>query len=127
MADEVSKAINSSVGKNPSIFTEIINGKIPADIIHRDDKCVVIKDIHPQAPTHLLVIPIEEITGISSAEEKQQMLLGHLLLTAKNVAHKMNLENGYRIVINDGKDGAQSVYHLHLHVLGGRQLQWPPG
>lgn len=84
-------------------------------------------DVNPQAPVHFLVIPWKPIRQISKAEEADEPLLGHLLIVVQRVAAKLGLEEGYRVVINDGKAGAQSVYHLHVHVLGGRQLRWPPG
>lgn len=90
-------------------------------------QCLVFRDVAPQAPVHFLVIPKKPIPRISQAEEDDQQLLGHLLLVAKKTAKAEGLGDGYRLVINDGKLGAQSVYHLHIHVLGGRQLQWPPG
>lgn len=90
-------------------------------------QCVAFHDVNAQAPTHFLVIPKKAIPQLSKASEADEALLGHLLLTGQKVAAKLGLENGYRVVINDGRDGAQSVYHLHLHFLGGRQLRWPPG
>ena len=111
-----------------TLFTRIIEGEIPGDFVHRDDRCVVIRDIQPQAPTHLLVIPIKEIGGVQHAEPEDRDLLGHLLLTARAVAEKEGLvETGYRVVINAGADAGQEVPHLHLHVIGGRTLVWPPG
>ena len=110
-----------------SIFGKIIRKEIPADIVHEDERCLAFKDVAPQAPTHLLVIPKKPITGISAAAEEDEALLGHLMLTARKVASEAGLGNGYRLVVNDGKEGAQSVYHLHIHVLGGRQMSWPPG
>ena len=110
-----------------TIFSKIINREIPAEIIYEDDLALAFKDISPQAPVHFLVIPKKPIPQISAAQPEDQALLGHLLLTAKQVAEQAGLGNGYRVVINNGADGGQTVYHLHLHVLGGRQLQWPPG
>jgi len=110
-----------------TIFSKIINREIPAEIIYEDDLALAFKDISPQAPVHFLVIPKKPIPQISAAQPEDQALLGHLLLTAKQVAEQVGLGNGYRVVINNGADGGQTVYHLHLHVLGGRQLQWPPG
>ena len=110
-----------------TIFSKIINREIPAEIIYEDDLALAFKDISPQAPVHFLVIPKKPIPQISAAQPEDQALLGHLLLTAKQVAEQAGLSNGYRVVINNGADGGQTVYHLHLHVLGERQLQWPPG
>ncbi|XP_065836400.1 uncharacterized HIT-like protein slr1234 [Oscarella lobularis] len=110
-----------------TIFSKILKKEIPADIIHEDEKCIAFRDVNPQAPTHLLVIPRKPIPMLSLAENTDEELLGHLLLVAKDVAKKENLNQGFRIVINNGPDGSQSVYHLHVHVLGGRQMSWPPG
>lgn len=110
-----------------TIFGRIIRREIPATIVHEDDLCLVIQDINPQAPVHLLVIPKEPIPRISQAQPEHQALLGHLLLTAQRVAQAHQLTEGYRLVINDGSQGGQTVYHLHLHLLGGRDLGWPPG
>ena len=110
-----------------TLFERIIAQEIPAKIEFEDDLCIVIHDIDPQAPTHLLTIPKQVIPRISDADPAQEALLGHLLLTATSVAAKLNLENGFRIVINNGKDGGETVPHLHVHVLGGRYMAWPPG
>merc|ERR1711977_642755 len=96
-------------------------------IIHEDEKCIAFHDVSPQAPNHFLVIPRLHMPSLSDAHEDDIALLGHLLYVAKVCAEKENLEKGYRIVINNGPDGAQSVAHLHIHVLGGRQMKWPPG
>jgi len=110
-----------------TLFERIIAREIPAKIEHEDDQCIVIHDIDPQAPTHLLVIPKKIIPRLAEAGEAQQPLLGHLLVTAAAVAEKLNLKGGYRIVINNGQDGGETVPHLHVHVLGGRTMAWPPG
>jgi histidine triad (HIT) family protein len=111
-----------------TLFTRIIEGEIPGDFVHRDDHCVVLRDINPQAPTHLLVIPVKPLVGIQIAEEGDRSLLGHLLLVAKRVAEDEGLgPDGYRLVVNAGDHGGQQVPHLHIHVLGGRQMAWPPG
>uniref|UniRef100_A0A3B4GI04 Uncharacterized HIT-like protein Synpcc7942_1390 n=1 Tax=Pundamilia nyererei TaxID=303518 RepID=A0A3B4GI04_9CICH len=114
-------------GLFPTIFSKVIDKSIPADIIYEDEKCLAFRDISPQAPVHFLVIPRIPIPRISEAKDDDAELLGHLLVVAKNVAKQESLTEGYRVVINDGKHGAQSVYHLHIHVLGGRQMKWPPG
>uniref|UniRef100_A0A3B3ZTD4 HIT domain-containing protein n=1 Tax=Periophthalmus magnuspinnatus TaxID=409849 RepID=A0A3B3ZTD4_9GOBI len=124
LAQEASQKSSSPA---PTIFSRVIDKSIPADIIYEDDKCLAFRDISPQAPVHFLVIPRVPIPRISEAKDDDTELLGHLLVIAKNVAKKEGLQEGYRIVINDGKHGAQSVYHLHVHVLGGRQMTWPPG
>lgn len=110
-----------------TIFSKIIRKEIPADIVYEDNLAIAFKDVNPQAPVHILVIPKEPIAKLSDAESKDHALMGHLLLTAKRVAEQVGLTNGYRIVINTGPDGGQTVYHLHLHILGGRPMQWPPG
>lgn len=110
-----------------TVFSKIIRREIPADIVYEDDLALAFNDINPQAPTHILVIPKQPIPRISEASDDDQALLGHLLLTAKRVAEQVGLEKGYRVVINNGNDGGQTVDHLHLHILGGRFMQWPPG
>jgi len=114
-------------GQVDTIFGKISRGEIPCKFIYEDEQCVAFHDINPQAPTHFLVIPRKPITQISKAEDGDEALLGHLLLTARKVALQQGLDHGFRIIINDGKNGGQTVYHLHLHVLGGRPLGWPPG
>ena len=110
-----------------TIFGKIIRREIPADIVYEDDLALAFKDITPQAPTHILVIPKKPIPKLEDSAQSDQALLGHLLLTAKKVAADAGLSNGYRVVINNGDDGGQTVYHLHLHVLGNRPMKWPPG
>lgn len=110
-----------------TIFSKIIRREIPADIVYEDNLCLAFRDVNPQAPVHVLVIPKEAIAKLSDAESKDHALMGHLLLTAKRVADQLELGNGYRVVINCGDDGGQTVNHLHLHILGGRQMKWPPG
>lgn len=110
-----------------TIFKKIIDKEIPADIVFEDDKCLAIRDVNPQAPTHVLVIPKNEIINLAEARESDAALLGHLLIVARKVAEQEGLTNGYRTVLNCGADGGQSVDHLHVHVLGGRPLGWPPG
>jgi len=110
-----------------TIFKRIIDKEIPAKIIHEDDLCLAFHDVNPQAPTHVLVIPKKEITSLAQIAAEDQALLGHLLLTVQKLAGDLGLANGYRVVVNCGPDGGQSVDHLHLHLLGGRPLKWPPG
>jgi len=106
----------------------MITKEAPADFVHQDDRSVVIRDIKPQAPTHLLVIPIEHLESLDDASQKDEELLGHLLRVAARVANDEGLaETGYRTVINTGTGAGQSVFHLHVHVLGGRAMNWPPG
>ena len=110
-----------------TIFNKIINREIPADIVYEDDVSLAFRDINPQAPVHILLIPKKEITSLDHLEAEDQDLMGHLLLTVKKIAKDLGLDNGYRIAINCGVDGGQSVDHLHIHILGGRALTWPPG
>jgi histidine triad (HIT) family protein len=113
--------------EGPTIFSKILDGSIPATFIHQDDQCVAFKDVTPQAPTHFLVIPRKPIAMLEEAEDGDAALLGHMMLVVRKVAKELGLEKGYRVVINNGVEGAQSVYHLHIHVMGGRQMSWPPG
>lgn len=110
-----------------TIFKRIIDGEVPADIVHEDDRCLAFRDVSPQAPTHVLVIPRKEIPSLADATEEDTELLGHLFIVAARVARDLGLEDGFRTVVNCGSDGGQSVDHLHVHVLGGRKLTWPPG
>jgi len=110
------------------LFCKIAAGEIPAQLVYEDELAVAFRDINPQAPAHLLVIPREHLASLSEAREDQGPLLGHLLLTAARVARDAGLADaGFRTVINNGAGAGQSVFHLHLHVLGGRRLNWPPG
>jgi len=124
--DEVSKAQTAQSGGD-TIFGKILRKEIPCEFIYEDDQCVAFHDVSPQAPVHFLVIPKKAITQLSKASDDDEQLLGHLMLAGRKVAEKLKLDDGYRVVINDGKIGAQSVYHLHLHFLSGRQMKWPPG
>ncbi|MEM8503700.1 MAG: histidine triad nucleotide-binding protein [Cyanobacteria bacterium P01_D01_bin.1] len=110
-----------------TLFSKIIRREIPADIVYEDDQCLAFRDIAPQAPTHILVIPKQPIPKLSDAVEADKALLGHLLFVVSAIAREQELDNGYRVVINTGEDGGQTVFHLHLHLLGGRALGWPPG
>lgn len=110
-----------------TIFQKIIDREIPAEIVHEDDRCLGFRDISAQAPTHVLIIPKKAIPSLADAADADESLLGHLLLVARDLAVKLDLANGYRTVINCGRDGGQSVDHLHVHLLGGRRLGWPPG
>jgi len=111
-----------------TIFEKIRDGEIPADVIHRDEHCFVFRDISPQAPVHVLIVPNKVIPRIGAAETGDQAILGHLLLTAAKIASDLGLaESGFRVVINNGTHGGETVPHLHVHLLGGRQLTWPPG
>jgi histidine triad (HIT) family protein len=111
-----------------TIFSKIIRREIPAQIIYEDELCLAFHDIHPQAPVHVLIIPKKPIARIGLAQTEDQVLLGHLFLKVGEVARLLNLaDNGFRVVVNHGRDGGETVPHLHLHLLGGRPLAWPPG
>jgi histidine triad (HIT) family protein len=110
-----------------TIFSKIIRKEIPADIVYEDDLVLAFNDVHPQAPVHILIIPKKPLVSISTATDTDAALLGHLLLTVKRVATQAGLDEGYRVVINTGANGGQTVFHLHLHLLGKRAMTWPPG
>lgn len=111
-----------------TLFEKIIARQIPAQIVYEDDLVLAFRDISPQAPTHILIVPKKHVARIAEAGADDQALLGHLLLKAGEVAAKEGLrEGGYRLVINNGRNGGESVPHLHCHILGGRQMAWPPG
>ena len=109
-----------------TIFGKIARGEVPAKVVYEDDRALAFHDVNPQAPTHILVIPRRPIEKLATAEDKDAALLGHLLLVARRVAADAGLED-YRLVVNNGEGAGQSVFHLHLHVLGGRPMGWPPG
>lgn len=110
-----------------TLFEKIIARQIPAAIVFEDDRVIAFRDIAPQAPTHVLVVPKEPLPGVSAMTEAHEALLGHVLFVARTVAEAEGLGGGYRLVINDGAHGGQTVPHLHVHVLGGRAMGWPPG
>ena len=110
-----------------TVFDKIISREIPADVLFEDEQCLAFRDINPQAPIHFLVIPKRQIVRLADATDEDGGLLGHLLLVARRVAADQGLDNGFRAVINSGDDGGQTVDHIHVHVLGGRALAWPPG
>jgi|TARA_Y100001968_G_scaffold326710_1_gene370335 histidine triad (HIT) family protein len=110
-----------------TLFEKIINKEIPAEILYEDDISIVIKDISPQAPTHLLIIPKKVIPKLSDATDEDQDILGHLMLLAGQIANQLGLDETFRLVVNNGAKAGQSVFHLHLHLLSGRPLNWPPG
>lgn len=113
---------------NDTIFGKIIRREIPADIVYEDDLCLAFRDIAPQAPVHILIIPKKPIVSLADTHfPEDKALLGHLMLIAAEIARKEELAKGYRLVVNTGADGGQTVFHLHLHLLGGRSLSWPPG
>jgi len=110
-----------------TIFSKIIAKEIPADIIFEDDLCLAFSDVNPQAPMHFLIIPKKPIVKVSEAEQDDQTLLGHLLLKAGEIAADQGYADDFRLVVNNGEDAGQTVFHLHIHVLAGRSLSWPPG
>ncbi|MDY6937259.1 MAG: histidine triad nucleotide-binding protein [Cyanobacteriota bacterium] len=115
------------MSETETIFSKIIRKEIPADIVYEDELALAFRDVSPQAPVHILVIPKKPIVNLAEAQTSDGNLLGHLLMVLKEVAQKEGLTDGYRIVLNTGTDGGQSVYHLHFHLLGGRSMTWPPG
>ena len=110
-----------------TLFGKIVRREIRADIVYEDDLCLAFRDINPQAPTHVLLIPKKEIDKLSSARGDDQALLGHLMLAAGKVAKQLGVGDAFRLVLNNGAQAGQSVFHLHLHILAGRKLEWPPG
>ncbi|KMZ74842.1 Histidine triad nucleotide binding protein [Zostera marina] len=126
---EKEAALAAAPSDAPTVFDKIIQKEIPADVVFEDDKVLAFRDISPKAPTHIVIIPKvrDGLTGLSQAEERHCDILGYLMYVAKLVAKQEGLSDGFRIVINDGPSGCQSVYHLHIHLLGGRQMNWPPG
>ena len=111
-----------------TLFEKICAGEIPADIVYQDDQCVCFRDIGPQAPTHLLLVPRKLIPRLSLADEGDAALLGHMMLAAGKIARSLGIdESGFRLVINNGPDAGEAVPHLHMHILAGRKLEWPPG
>jgi histidine triad (HIT) family protein len=110
-----------------TLFTKIIKREIPADIVYEDDLCLAFRDINPQAPTHVLLIPKKEIPRLVDAQPEDAALLGHLMLTANKIAQQLGVGDAFRLTVNNGADAGQSVFHLHLHILAGRAFKWPPG
>ena len=110
-----------------SLFTKILRKEIPGDIVYEDNECFAIKDINPQAPIHLLIIPKKHIAKVSDANDEDRELLGSLLLASKKIAKKFNLDDNYRLVVNNGAKAGQTVFHIHIHLLGGKSLSWSPG
>ena len=110
-----------------SIFAKIIKKQIPADIVYEDDLCLAFRDMNPQAPVHVLLVPKKPLDMLTSAQEEDQALLGHLLLAAGKIARQLKIDGAFRLVINNGEESGQSVFHVHLHILAGRPFRWPPG
>ncbi len=110
-----------------TLFTKIINRQIPADIVYEDELCLAFKDINPQAPVHVLLVPKQPLDMLSNAQPADEALLGHLMLAAGKIARQLKVDGAFRLVINNGKEGGQLVFHLHMHILAGRPFRWPPG
>ena len=111
-----------------TIFKRILDREIPADIVYEDDRCLAFRDVAPQAPVHVLLIPKQEIASLNELADDHAELMGHLWIVIRNLARQLGVANsGYRVTVNCGADGGQSVDHLHFHLLAGRQMKWPPG
>ena len=110
-----------------TIFTKIINKEIPADIVYEDDLCLAFRDINPQAPVHILIIPKKALAKLNDAESGDRELLGHLMRTANRVAEEEGVADAYRLVLNNGAGAGQEIFHMHFHLLAGRPFSWPPG
>jgi histidine triad (HIT) family protein len=111
-----------------TIFSKIIRGELEADILHSDDDCIAFRDINPQAPVHVLIIPRKPIVSVENIEDADAPLVGHLFAVARDLGRTLGVaESGYRLVINNGNDAGQTVSHLHVHLLAGRNMNWPPG
>ena len=110
-----------------TIFQKIIDKELPADIVYEDDSCLAFKDINPVAPVHILIIPKKRIEKISDSNTEDKELLGHLFLVAGNIARDLGIEDAFRLVVNNGAGAQQTVFHLHIHLIAGREFNWPPG
>ena len=110
-----------------TLFQKIIDKELPADIVYEDDLCLAFKDINPVAPTHILIIPKKQIEKISDSNSEDKELLGHLFLVAGNIARDLGVEDAFRLVVNNGAGAQQTVFHLHIHLIAGREFSWPPG
>jgi histidine triad (HIT) family protein len=110
-----------------TIFAKIISREIPADIVYEDELCLAFRDIGPQAPTHVLLIPKQPMARLADASDEDSALLGHLMVTAGKIARELGVADAFRLVVNNGAGAGQSVFHLHLHILAGRPFVWPPG
>jgi histidine triad (HIT) family protein len=110
-----------------TIFKRIIDGEVPAKVVYEDDLCLAFHDIAPQAPTHVIVIPKKEIPSLAQVLDEDAALMGHLVVTVRKLAMKLGLDEGFRVIVNCGPYGGQTVDHLHFHLLGGRPMKWPPG
>lgn len=120
-------SMSGGIAMTDTIFSKIIAREIPADIVYEDEQCLAFKDVNPQAPVHILVIPKKPLARLIDAQDADQAMLGHLLLTANKVANEQGVGDAFRLVVNNGEDVGQSVFHLHIHILAGRSFTWPPG
>ena len=112
---------------NDTIFQKIIDKELPADIVYEDNSCLAFKDINPVAPVHILIIPKKKIEKISDSNQEDKELLGHLILVAGDIAKDLGIEDAFRLVVNNGAGAQQTVFHLHIHLIAGREFRWPPG
>ena len=112
---------------NDCIFCRIVRGESPANIVYQDEDVTAFRDLHPQAPVHILIVPNRHVAGVAQVEQKEAALLGKLFVVARRLAEQEGIAAGYRLVVNNGPQAGQSVFHLHVHLLGGRQFSWPPG
>jgi histidine triad (HIT) family protein len=110
-----------------TLFAKIIKRQIPADIVYEDDVCLAFNDVNPQAPVHILLVPKKPLDMLASAADDDQALLGHMLLAVGKITRDRKIDGGFRLVINNGEDGGQTVFHLHMHIMAGRPFRWPPG
>ncbi len=110
-----------------TLFSKIIDRQIPADIVYEDELCLAFRDVNPQAPVHILLVPKQPLDMLSNAGPADQALLGHLLLAAGKITRELKIDGAFRLVVNNGKEGGQAVFHLHMHILAGRKFRWPPG
>jgi histidine triad (HIT) family protein len=110
-----------------TLFSKIIDRQIPADIVYEDELCLAFKDVNPQAPIHILLVPKKAIDTLSNATSEDQALLGHMLLVVGKITRELKIDGAFRLVINNGKEGGQAVFHVHMHILAGRKFRWPPG
>ena len=110
-----------------TLFAKIIDRQIPADIVYEDDLCLAFRDVNPQAPVHVLLVPKKPLDMLSNAGAEDQALLGHMLLAAGKIARELKIDGAFRLVINNGKEGGQAVFHVDMHIMAGRKFRWPPG
>ena len=124
----MTNTLRTSASASPDcLFCKIVDGTIPANRVYEDESCIGFPDINPQAPTHVLIIPKQHLASHAKAGEDDSAMMGRLMLAAAQIARDQRLQGGYRLVVNVGEDGGQTVNHLHVHLLGGRQMSWPPG